>query len=76
MRRTAWWYLAHSPGVLGAILADPAESWTRVRAKLAERREGARPRCQYRLDSDWEQRLHAILGAPRPCKAGEEFWSL
>ena len=76
MRGTASWYLANSRRVLSAILADPAESWTRVKARLAERSERARGPCHYRLDSDWEERLHALLEAPWACKAGDEFWSL
>jgi predicted O-methyltransferase YrrM len=55
---------------------DPGEAWARIEDHLAERRDQAKPRCPYKVERDWERRLHEILGIPWPCETTSEFWAL
>ena len=34
------------------------------------------PPCPYAVDADWEERMHALLGAEWPCPAQADFWAL
>ncbi len=59
--------------------SDPVEAWIRLGSDFAERTEGRKARFQqspYVVTSDWERRLHEILGVSWPCQASAEFWPL
>jgi Methyltransferase domain len=58
------------------FLRDPIQFWMTTQDHSAAKNEESRPPCQYASDSDWEQRMHASLGVPWPCKAAAEFWAL
>jgi hypothetical protein len=70
-------YLLKHP-VTGAadLAADPLEIWTTIVDAYVDRREQRGPRCQYKPDANWEQRLHDALGLPLPCDATSEFCNL
>lgn len=57
---------------LAALAADPVEFYTRVASELREWPERRRPIRPYRVDPDWDARLHDHLGAPSPCKVAAE----
>jgi Methyltransferase domain len=78
--------VAPSPGqklpyllrVAGALSRDPAEAVERIRERVAERRERRAGPSFYTPETDWEARLHALLGVEWPCAARPEFdpiWS-
>jgi hypothetical protein len=58
------------------VATDPGEAWARLQDHLAERRDRWKPRCPYKVDGDWEERLHEILGISWPCEAASEFWAV
>ena len=58
------------------FLRDPIQFWMTNKDYSAAKDEESRPPCQYVPDNDWEQRMHASLGAPWPCEAAAEFWAL
>jgi hypothetical protein len=58
------------------VASHPLEAWMRLQDQIAERRQRRRPRCPYKAESDWECRLHQILGIPWPCEATSQFWTL
>ena len=72
----------------GAFLADPVEALINLDAKIVERGELRAkrsmgvggfmpwPPCPYEVDEEWEENLHALVGAPWPCAAVDEFWEL
>jgi predicted O-methyltransferase YrrM len=63
------------------LAGEPAEAIEKIRERAASARETLTHRGQrplYRVDEDWDQRLHGLLGAPWPCPAAAEFpavWS-
>src|SRR5215467_7589649 len=57
------------------VATDPGEAWARMQDHLAERQDRRKPRCPYKVEGDWECRLHEILGASWPCAAAAEFWA-
>jgi len=70
-----------------ALAADPVESLILLRERVADRAElrGKRtmgggvmpwPPCPYKVDENWEEMLHQIIGAPWPCAARDDFWQL
>jgi predicted O-methyltransferase YrrM len=54
-----------------AVLRDPRAGLDRVWERINERRDRPAPDRGYA--SDWEQRVHAWLGAPWPCPESREF---
>lgn len=67
--------------------ADPGEFMINLPDRVIESREahapatdGGRfmpwPPCPYRVDLDWEERLHHALGVPWPCSVTGDFWDL
>jgi hypothetical protein len=70
-----------------AFAADPIESLILLRERVADHAElrgkeamggGVMPwpPCPYKVDENWEERLHQIIGAPWPCAAHHDFWQL
>ncbi len=59
------------------VATSPGDAAEKVTEKWAARYERiVRPRRpQSHADTDWERRLHELLGAPWPCPAGEAFQS-
>jgi len=62
--------------VARSIAAEPSEAIEKIKERAAVAREqmvrrGQRP--QYRVDDDWEERFHALLGVQWPCPAAAEF---
>jgi Methyltransferase domain len=55
------------------LVRNPIENSARMRERLAERRAGWRPELVYRVDEEWELRLHGLLGAPAPCPDATQF---
>ncbi len=55
------------------VVTHPGEAWVRIRDRIAEVRDRGRPRCQYNVEPNWDQRLHQILGIPWPCEITSEF---
>ena len=76
MIKAALRYVRKAPQVARYVATDPVEVGLRLRAKFAERREWRRPPCPYDVESNWERRLHEILGITWPCQAAAEFWAL
>jgi hypothetical protein len=58
---------------LWGLARNPIEGCARVRERLAERHVGWRPETAYRVEQDWESRLHDLLGASWPCCEVREF---
>jgi Methyltransferase domain len=58
------------------IITNPAEAWARLQDGFAERRERHTPPYPYKGESDWEHRLHQMMGSPWPCEVTSEFWAL
>jgi Methyltransferase domain len=52
---------------------NPIEGGARIRERLAERRTDWRSEAAYRVDREWEARLHDLLGASWPCPDALEF---
>jgi hypothetical protein len=52
---------------------DPIGAWLWAREELDDRREHQRPPCPYQPDTDWEARLHGLLGVPSPSPHVDEF---
>ena len=68
--------LSHPARTFSTFAADPLETWTLVRERLASRRERPVPGDLYQPDENWEFRLHNLLGVPWPCPAALEFQAL
>lgn len=62
--------------VARALASDPLSLWDTFRERLTERREYARPTPRYVPDTDWEDRLHALLGMRRDGDAAGELKTL
>src|SRR5262245_19303713 len=70
-------YIAHHPVRAAAqLLANPLETLSLFQDRYAAHRELPTPPDLYAADTDWEQRLHSMLGMPWPCKTTSEFWAL
>jgi len=73
--------LRYAARVAHSVATEPSEAIEKIKERAALAREqvarrGQRP--QYRVDEDWEERVHAMLGAQWPCPAAAEFpgvWS-
>ena len=72
----ARYLLKHPITTVADIAADPRQLWLTIHDEYAARREASKPRHQYDFDAHWEQRLHESLGAPWPCPAAAEFWTV
>ncbi len=72
----ARYLLKHPITTVADIAADPRQLWLTIQDEYAARREASKPRHQYDFDAHWEQRLHESLGAPWPCPAAAEFWTV
>ena len=70
------WTTRRMSSVGRLVASHPLEAWMRLQDQIAERRQRRRPRCPYKAQSDWEWRLHQILGVPWPCEATSQFWTL
>jgi hypothetical protein len=70
-------YVVRHPRRAAAALArNPAAVLETVHDRLIQRREYRAPSFAQIADPDWEQRLHARIGAPWPCPHMVEFWAL
>jgi len=73
--------LRYAARVARTLLSQPSEAMEKIKERAALSRERVARRSQepaYRVDEDWEERLHALLGAQWPCPAAAEFpavWS-
>lgn len=75
--------MARAQKVAAELIRDPLEVLINLQARVAERSERHMPNgfmpwppCPYQEDPNWEQRLHALLGAPWPCPCHQEFFVL
>lgn len=73
------------PGrIVHALVADPREAladlYDHVLTDLDILRkrafDGVPAADLYPVDSDWEQRLHGMLGIPSPCETTSDFWAV
>jgi hypothetical protein len=70
--------------VIRALVADPLDAWAALRDHVEREQDIRRGRAfdgvpaadLYPVDSDWEPRLHSMLGCPWPCPATAEFWTI
>jgi hypothetical protein len=72
-------FIREARQLLRLAAMDSVEALIKIRSDFAELPERRRPRfhkAPYKATGDWEQLLHAILGAPWPCPATAEFWDL
>ena len=70
-------YVVHHPiRAVANVLSDPLEAWTLFQDRFAAGREGQTSPDLYRVEGDWERRLHDLLGVPWLCEANSEFWAL
>jgi Methyltransferase domain len=65
--------LRHGGRRLWGLARNPIEGCARVRERVTERRVGWRPETTYRVEQEWESRLHDLLGASWPCREALEF---
>jgi predicted O-methyltransferase YrrM len=56
-----------------AVATQPYEGLERAVERVAQWAERPRTSQPYRAHGDAEPRLHALLGAPWPCRSGQEF---
>jgi hypothetical protein len=73
---TLAYFLKHPIQLMNAVAADPREAWIKFEDRYHERRERRLPVSPYHPESDWERRLHNLLGVPWPCEASSQFWSV
>jgi hypothetical protein len=64
----------HPVRTVTAIASEPCESWATFQDRLLARRQRPVPSDLYKVDADWERRLHDWLGEPWPCPVTSEFW--
>src|ERR1700722_5287922 len=69
-------YLLKHPLAAADLVADPIETWTRIRDEYVGARELRGTHCSYESDSNWERWLHERLGVPWPCPFTAEFHTL
>jgi hypothetical protein len=69
-------YLLKHPLAVGDLLANPVETWTKIRDVYIDQRERRGPQCLYESDDNWEEWLHARLGVQWPCQFSLEFQRL
>jgi hypothetical protein len=69
-------FLKHPITTVAELAADPLQLWMTIQDEYAAAREASRPKYQYQLDANWEQRLHESLGVKWPCEAASEFWTV
>jgi hypothetical protein len=67
------YFLKHPLRSVAALAADPLETWAALRDAHLERREGSPPPDLYKVEDDWEHRLHDLLKVPWPCGVIAEF---
>jgi hypothetical protein len=64
-------FARRSWSLIRSVATDPQEVLMKIEDRFAERDEGTPDR--YDVDRDWEEKLHAFVGAPWPCAAGDHF---
>jgi predicted O-methyltransferase YrrM len=69
-------YIRLAPRIASAAATDPREMFVKLLAKFADIKGHRRGHCTDIADKEWEQKLHAAIGAPWPCPATAEFWAL
>jgi len=69
-------YLLKNPQAAVELIAEPLDTWAKMRDVYVDVRERRGLQCQYTPDDRWESRLHQHLGAPWPCPLASEFWGL
>jgi hypothetical protein len=72
-------FISEGRQILQLAASDPVEACIRLRSHVAELPERRRPQfyeSPYEATSDWEARLHDMLGVPWPSPAIAEFWKL
>ena len=69
-------YISRPISSFNAIVADPIESWLRLREQYAAHLEGHTPPDLYKPDEDWEFRLNALIGQSSADETASEFWAL
>ena len=73
MFSTVRYFLRRPLSVIGAVVANPIQAWTRFQDRFAQLREERGAAFHYEPDPDWELRLHDFLHVPWPCKTIAEF---
>ncbi len=58
------------------LIAEPMETWAKVREVYADWRTRGRAPCRYSADHAWEAELHKHLNFPWPCALSSEFGNL
>jgi hypothetical protein len=69
-------YLVRHPAAAVKMAADPLQTLTMMQDYYHSEQERKLPQCPYVADPQWEQHLHAALGAEWPCPAAAEFREL
>jgi hypothetical protein len=69
-------YLLKNPLAAVELIADPLDTWARIRDIYVDVRERRGLQCRYVPDDHWEKRLHQHLETPSNCPFVSEFWSL
>jgi len=66
-----------NPGkAITTVARDPLEAWIKLSEYVDLPLEQRKPACRYEAESDWEHRLHDLLGVSRQCDASSEFRAL
>src|SRR5690242_21692284 len=74
MIRTALAYAARHPvRAIRAVVSDPFDAIANVIEAMVKTREVRSKPPAYRPDSDWERRMHNVLGISWPCPEIVEF---
>jgi len=68
--------LRHPVRFAARVASDPVEAWIAFQERARARRDRIVPPGLYPADTDWERRLHDLLGILWPCQASSEFWDL
>jgi len=69
-------YMLRHPSAAVKIAADPLQTLTMMVDYYYSEQERKLPQCPYVTDPQWEQKMHAGLGAAWPCAAEAEFRAL
>lgn len=68
--------LSHPRETFALLTRDPGEAWHKIRDRLAQRAEPAVADDTYRVEPQWEARLHTVQKAALPCDHAPAFWDL
>jgi methyltransferase family protein len=77
MPQSAFRYcVSHPVRAAYTFASAPLEALTAFQERYVATRERPVPPDLYKADCGWECRMHELLGAPQPCPATSEFWTL